>query len=305
MNEDVVGNAMQNDAAEVSKTAVQPSLTPHQKLKQTVKKLEDRVEKLERPFKELRLLSLDPGVQNMAAELFPHMAPADPTGLEFERVGRDYDGGYVMVKRESDTKVAYSLGINRDVSWDITMAERGYDVYQYDHTISNLPESHPRFHWKKLGITGKSQATGDLTSLEQELAANGHSDTCDIVLKIDIEGHEWEVFSEMSRDHLSKFSQILVECHSFKKLNGLAKFRKMRQSLRNLAETHQVIHVHGNNNSPMVVVGGVPTPQTLELTWLRRDICEFAPCTRIFPTELDQPNNPNFADHKLGRFSFF
>jgi hypothetical protein len=94
------------------------------------------------------------------------------------------------------------------------------------------------------------------------------------------------VFSEISKNDLSKVSQILVECHSLNKLNGLAKFKKTRQSLRNLSESHQVVHAHGNNNSAMVVVGGVPTPQTIELTWLRRDICEFSACTRTFPTEL-------------------
>jgi len=291
--------------AENGPKGVAPPLSPHQKIKQSIKKVEDRLAKLEKPQRDSRILALDIGVQNMAAELFPLMAPADPVGLQFERIGRDFDGGYVMVKHDSQSRIAYSLGINRDVSWDVIMAERGYDIFQYDHTIQKLPTEHPRFHWKRKGITGKHQVTEELTSLEIEFEANGHLDATDIVLKIDIEGYEWEVFSEMSQRDLSRFSQILVECHSLTKLNGLARFRKMRQSLRNLAETHQVVHVHGNNNSPMAVVGGVPTPQTLELTWLRRDICPFVPCTRLFPTELDQPNNPNFADHKLGKFSFF
>jgi hypothetical protein len=304
----MINVALTDDAEGPS--ALEPTAPPakvdrHKLAEQKIKKLEARVTQLEKPTKNLRVIALDLGAQGMAKEIFPLMAPADPVGVDLERVGRDYDGGYIMVKHDAEVRIAYSLGINRDVSWDLIMAERGYQIYQYDHTIETLPIHHPNFHWKKLGITGKSQVTDELTSLEEQFQANGHSDAKDLILKIDIEGHEWDVFSEMSKVDLSRFSQIVVECHGFGKLHGLAKFRKMRQSLQNLAETHQVVHVHGNNNSPMVVVGGIPTPQTLELTWLRRDICEFTPCSRTFPTPLDQPNNPNFADHMLGRFSFF
>ena len=185
------------------------------------------------------------------------------------------------------------------------MAERGYNIYQYDHTIEKLPLSHPNFHYRRLGITGTSSTNNELSSLGHEITVNNHAESRDIVLKIDIEGHEWEVFNEISSDDLSRFTQILVECHGFDRVHKLFWYRKARQALGNLATTHQVVHVHGNNNSQMLVLGGIPIPKTLELTWLRRDICDFSPCTRTFPTALDQPNNPNYADHRLGRFSFF
>ncbi len=75
-------------------------------------------------------------------------------GYEKCRVGRERDGGYVMVKPFSREKIAYSLGIAADVSWDLEMADADYQIYQYDHTINALPEQNKSFHWKKVGVIG-------------------------------------------------------------------------------------------------------------------------------------------------------
>ena len=64
------------------------------------------------------------------------------------RIGRAYDGGYVMVD-DFDNCVAYSFGISDDVSWDFDIAKRGIDVYMYDHTIDSLPVYDERFHFFK------------------------------------------------------------------------------------------------------------------------------------------------------------
>lgn len=76
------------------------------------------------------------------------------SNLKEERVGRSKDGGYVMVTPFSQEKIAYSIGIADDVSWDKQMANDGYDVYMYDHTIKKCPEKNSKFHWKKIGVGG-------------------------------------------------------------------------------------------------------------------------------------------------------
>ncbi|MTI16486.1 hypothetical protein E1162_04440 [Rhodobacteraceae bacterium RKSG542] len=275
------------------------SLKPHE-----YNRLEKRVERLEERLKPAKAPEMDVAVQRQAKELLKLIEPKDPVGLSFERVGQEYDGGYIMAEIAAGDAVAYSLGINRDVSWDKAMANRGFQIFQYDHTISKLPEKHPNFHFKKLGITSPVLAADELTSLPAEFRENGHETCREMTLKMDIEGHEWDVFAEMDTADLQRFRQILMEVHDLNKLHKPFWSRKARQALRNLHATHQVVHVHGNNNSPLRVLGGIAMPQTMELTWLRRDICEFTTCTRRFPTPLDQPNNPNNAEHHLGSFCF-
>ena len=48
----------------------------------------------------------------------------DVVGYDYVRVGRDYDGGYVMVDDFKDVKNAYSCGINDDISWDLDFSTR-------------------------------------------------------------------------------------------------------------------------------------------------------------------------------------
>lgn len=266
------------------------------------RKIEKRLAVIEQHFKYSRETALDAGLTELVQELMGYMTPMDPIGKDFERVGRDFDGGYVMVKHEGASKIAYSLGINRDVSWDLAMAKRGFEIFQYDHTIEKLPAKHANFHFFKRGITGASGVDDVFTSVEGELQSNGHGATRGMVLKMDIEGSEWDVFSEMPPEILLQFDQIVMECHGFDKVGKLFWFRKARESLRRLASTHHVVHVHGNNNSALTVVGGVPIPKTLELTWFRQDLCAFQPTRRSFPTALDQKNNPLHAEHFLGSF---
>ena len=53
-------------------------------------------------------------------------------GKNFVRFGKPNDGGYVMVDNFKTSGVAYSFGINNDVSWDSDMATRGYEIFMYD-----------------------------------------------------------------------------------------------------------------------------------------------------------------------------
>ena len=78
----------------------------------------------------------------------------DESRGSFVRVGNENDGGYIMWFPFSRNLIAYSIGIRTDVSWDLQMADWGYEVFQYDHTIKNLPQSNSRIHYEKIVLTG-------------------------------------------------------------------------------------------------------------------------------------------------------
>lgn len=56
-------------------------------------------------------------------------------GKNFVRIGNHNDGGYLMIDNFQKSGVAYSFGINDDVSWDTDMVNRGYEIFMYDPTI--------------------------------------------------------------------------------------------------------------------------------------------------------------------------
>ncbi|KVQ50556.1 hypothetical protein WT21_10165 [Burkholderia territorii] len=205
----------------------------------------------------------------------------------------------MMVDHALDNIIAYSLGINDDVSWDLDMAQAGCQVYQYDHTIESLPQEHPNFHWSKMGIAAHRSADGMLDRLDDLVIRNGHAGHRDLVLKMDIEGFEWEVLEAMEETTLQQFSQIVLEVHTLV-LGGAELQSRIVNVLEKLYRFHQPVHVHANNHGYLGVVGGVAMPDTMELTYVRRADHQFMMCHRMFPSDFDMPCRTDVPDFYLG-----
>lgn len=216
------------------------------------------------------------------------------------RRGRPNDGGYVMLDDEGRDGIAYSLGISDDVSWDLEMAQLGCTIFQYDHTVPGPPVADPRFHFARTGIAAEASADGVFRTLDSLVEENGHAARDDMILKMDIKGHEWDVLAALAPGKRRLFSQILLEMHRFVRIDDEAHYEKVVAVLRALNEDHQCIHVHANNYGWIGMLGGVMMPDTLEVTFVRRAGHRFGPCFRSFPTDLDMPCNPDAADIFLG-----
>ena len=81
------------------------------------------------------------------AELISLLMPMDVAGGSYVRVGRPFDGGYVMLDNFSGNSkaAAYSFGISNDVSWDEAIAARAIDVFLFDQSLSlSISTSTPR-----------------------------------------------------------------------------------------------------------------------------------------------------------------
>ncbi len=236
-------------------------------------------------------------------EVLARLRPQRLIGGRKVRVGRFHDGGYVMIDDFKDLEAAYSLGINDDVSWDIDFARLGVPIFQYDHTIADLPEQHPLFNWEPIEISGAP--TGDDTaSLQELIQKNGHDAVTNMLLKCDIEGSEWLLLQQTPNAVLRQFRQIVIELHSLEFLLNPWDGDNVRRSIMNLTASHHVVHVHANNYAPMIVMGGIPVPNVLELTLMRKDAGEFVTSDEVFPTALDMPCHSLAADIFLGRFAF-
>ena len=50
-------------------------------------------------------------------------------GYSFVRIGRNEDGGYLMLNDFSKCGVLYGFGVGDDISFEMSIAERGYQIY--------------------------------------------------------------------------------------------------------------------------------------------------------------------------------
>lgn len=254
--------------------------------------------------------------------------PQSARGVAKRRFGARHDGGYVMLDAVREAGAVLSLGIGGDVSWDLAIAAEGLVVHQFDHTVEGPPLAHPSFCFHRKRVTG-SPARGAVTLgealvlLRQECGgaeppASGESDRArsdekqagdahrgtDAILKIDIEGAEWDVFDAATPDVLDGFAQIVCEFHGFDQAQDGAWYARARRVAEKLAAQFAVVHVHGNNFSPMLDWGGFGMPSVLEVTYAHRGRFTVEPTRENLPALLDFPNQQYQADHWLGRFDF-
>ncbi len=214
--------------------------------------------------------------------------------FKYERLGKNNDGGYIAVSDKngslSSSKIAYSFGIADDVSFDLDLAARGYEVFQYDHTIEKLPQNNGHFHWKKSGLAASSNPSQKLETLENMLKANGHEHSSGIFLKMDIEGYEWEVFNSLSSDFLEKFDQIVIELHDNLDYDEKV-IEKHLSALAKIAQTHQAVHVHANNAGYVNYCGNLVTPDLIEVTYVLKNKYKFSDDkVKNVRLSLDHPN---------------
>ena len=119
----------------------------------------------------------------------------------------------------------------------------------------------------------------------------------DLLLKIDIDGAEWGLFDSLQGE-LSRFRQVIVELHGLTALGDSLWFERAAGVLATLRATHLPFHLHANNFGAYVIVGGVPVPDILEVSYLRRDsydVADSAPAAT--GNLLDRPNDPNRPDY--------
>jgi hypothetical protein len=115
-------------------------------------------------------------------------------------------------------------------------------------------------------------------------------DAKDYVLKVDIEGAEWKILSELASSDLVKFRQIILEFHG---LNNFLELEEKLSALKKLTSTHSPIVVHANNQGSHRFISGMFLPDVLEVTWARTNSYTFHSDWNQDIRNLLSPNSPD------------
>ena len=218
------------------------------------------------------------------------LCPKEVVGKEKILLGDYGDGSYVLLNNLEGIKIAYSFGIANQISFDKALADKGIDVYMYDHTINKLPFENAKFHWKKIGICSESHKKLNMKTLNELLIENGHEKEKDMILKIDIEQNEWEILNEISLEILNKFKYIILELHFW----DLNKYEIYINCLKKLMENHQAFHIHCCNCVGLLSIGENPICNTLEISYIIKEGNNFKKDNSLYPIKgFDFKRCPN------------
>ena len=249
-------------------------------------------------------LSRIPGAAVGQADVLSLLAMLQPRGMSTShkiRLGASYDGGYVLPDAALECDALLSIGIGSDVSFDHALAERGMPVFQYDHTVEASPIKHERFRFNKLGWGPTTD--GAFVSLATMMNTMLQAGSTRPLLKFDIEGGEYPVLEAIEADALEPFPVIVCELHGLSGLSDPAFHDRARHCIETLTRHHAPVHLHANNYGVMALVLGVPVPDVLEVSLLRRDLGLTGRASAdAIPGLLDRPNHPLLPDLCLTPF---
>ncbi len=221
------------------------------------------------------------------------------------RIGPQTDGGYVLADHFSPEQTVLSYGISTEYRFDRSMAESGHTVYMFDHTIDGIEDPHHNMHWYREGIAGTSRPEQLLFTLQDHLERfEIQGDR--LILKMDIEGDEFDALGNTSDETLSRFEQIGLELHYLGRLSDPTFRDSCVRLLKKINRQFTLFHVHANNSdgpNAIHMVNGLPTWNVLELSYIKTSAVTRSASKTLYPTRFDYPNTP-FREKMLWFFPF-
>lgn len=233
--------------------------------------------------------------------LFELLQPVVLGNCRLERFGEAHDGGYLMCGNLlDDVESGYSYGINGYDGWGCDISRQaGVPVHQYDCFNTDRPfcaGGDTVFHAECVGGAAANEGGRPFDTAHSQLARNGDAAER-IVLKMDVEGAEWDSLSAMPDQTLARIDQLAVEFHWAE--DEQFRWRGEEQYLRlvrRLRQFFEVVHLHVNNTS---CVGDLaPFPGwAYEVLFVSKRLA-VVDRSRAWsgPHPLDARNNPSLPD---------
>jgi hypothetical protein len=237
---------------------------------------------------------VSPEVAAARQQLFDEIQPVALADCEFARFGEPHDGGYLMCANLlNEVRSGYSYGIAGYDGWGCDISRR-YDVsvHQYDCfdlTRPSCPDGRTVFHEECVAGRTFTDADGRrFDTIAEQFARNGDGEAR-VVLKIDVEGSEWESFLVAPDELLERIDQIAVEFHG---VDG----ERYLEVVQRLKRFFHVAHLHFNNYACRDDLAPFPA-EAYEMLLVNRRLAEVDPAGRVqLPHPLDTPTAPDRPD---------
>lgn len=245
------------------------------------------------------------------------------------RLGRKWDGGYVLSRRILDaSQVLISLGVNNEWSFeagclkskpfdqlimvddqgspqimrDLFFKSVGDVVFKfYDKVVFNrfkfrtkkfihytLLSNRYKVKYLQLRIGNGPAETGLDQLIHQQLIQTGKQN---ILLKIDIEGSEYHIISDIVNGS-QNYSGVIIEFHDL-----LSQPEQFSKAIQQMKQGFEIIHVHFNNYTPRnEYLADVVEISFVNKSWVDHPEWE----TNDYPVPgLDYPCNRDMKDYEI------
>jgi hypothetical protein len=177
-------------------------------------------------------------------DMFEELQPVALQNCVLKRVGSANDGGYLMCENlMAGLQTAYSYGVGANDDWGCDVSRNFHvPVHQYDCFDPARPTCEGgNFFFHNECISDRAETVGGrvFDTLSNQIRKNGEAGRR-MVVKIDVEGAEWDALLGTPDEVLARIDQMPMELHG---VND----RRFLEAIQKLKRTFYVVNLHFNN----------------------------------------------------------
>lgn len=235
--------------------------------------------------------------RHLREAILAELQPVMLKNCTFQRFGSVNDGGYVMCENLIDpVDAAYSYGVGPNADWDCDISRRYHiPVHQYDCFDPTRPTCDGGrfdFHNECIGPRAGAKDGRVFDTLENQIQKNGDAGRR-LIIKMDIEGAEWDALLATSDELLASIPQITMEMHG-------SDDPKILEAIRKLKRSFYLVNLHFNNWSCTPKTAPLPA-WAYQTHWVNKQvgIVDSAAKVPAPMSPLNAPDAPNRPDCQL------
>ena len=207
------------------------------------------------------------------------------TEYQLIRLGDDGDGGYLLPNDLNGIKYCFTAGVGHTCEFEKQLLEKYNIISTMIDPIINEEVIIPN----KLKFINKK-----ISGFEENnaITINNFIDKSeDFILKIDIEGQEYENLIAISEDKLSKARILIIEFHHLRELRSNFFNNLFNKIINKILQNFIVCHTHVNNGGKVKYLKSIKVPDIIEMTFINK---------RRVTNEINEyAKIPHFLDKKI------
>jgi len=201
-------------------------------------------------------------------QLLKELQPVTLKNCTLKRYGGPNDGGYLMCENlATGVHSAYSYGIDTEDVWGCDVATQfSVPIHQYDCFTEHRPACSGGtfvFHDECVGPKKEHREGQPFDTIASQIARNGDAGK-PLLMKIDIEGAEWDSLMATPDEVFDTFLQMPMELHG---VND-AKFVEI---VRRLKQRFYLVSLHYNNHACDPGVAPLPA-WAFQVLWVNKKV---------------------------------
>ena len=224
-------------------------------------------------------------VKQLLEQLYPIACEKD-----FIRLGPESDGGYLVPDDLDGIEACFSPGVSTVSGFEKDCANRNIKVFLADKSVNAPAEKDDLFNFTSMFIG--SMSNDSYMTLDNWVGSKMPDTSKELLLQMDIEAAEYEVFHSLSEKTMNRFRIMVIEFHDLDQIWNLPFFGILNRVFKKILQTHSCVHIHPNNCASTGKLNGIETVQAMEFTFYKKERINETKYQTSFPHKLDRDNSP-------------